>query len=115
MIVKLASHSLTPTQNPTQSLRLSSRPFHVKMGRAFLYEKGHVHVKCTPISFFSHYRARVLAPFRSVSCYVIAAMLEDDNKSSSLASIVSSSNMAATSLLLDPLGIGCKPTIRTEK
>ena len=42
--------------------------------------------------------------YSSVSCDVIAAMLED----SSLASIVnSSSNMAATSLSFDSLGIDC--------
>ena len=35
---------------------------------------------------------------RSFSCDIIATMLEDDNKRFSLASIVSSSNMAATSL-----------------
>ena len=49
-----------------------------------------------------------------ISCYVIAAMLEDElTKYSSLASIVSSSNMAATSFFfcLDSLGIGCQPSI----
>ena len=44
--------------------------------------------------------------------YVIAVMLEDNNKGFSLASIVSSSNMAATSLSFDSLGIDCKPSIR---
>ena len=38
-------------------------------------------------------------------------MLEDDNKDSSLASIVSSSNMATTSLSFDSLGIDYKPSI----
>ena len=40
-------------------------------------------------------------------CDVIAAMLED----SSLASIVSSSNMAATSSSFESLGTDCKPSI----
>ena len=36
-------------------------------------------------------------------------------KDSSLASIVSSFNMAATSLSFDSLGIDCKPSIRTRQ
>ena len=51
------------------------------------------------------------ARYRLFACYVIAAMLEDDNKDSSLASTVRSTNLAATSLSFDFLGIHCKPCI----
>ena len=44
---------------------------------------------------------------RSFACDVIAAMLEDDNKRF----LISSSNMAATSLSFESLGIDCKPSI----
>ena len=47
-----------------------------------------------------------------VAIDVIAAMLEDDNKIFLISSsIVSSSNMTATSLLFDSLGTDCKPRI----
>ena len=46
-------------------------------------------------------RSCVSSSNRPFSCYVIAAMLEDDNKRFLITSIVSSTNMAATSFSLD--------------